>query len=152
MSADTYSKEEVIGFLNQNDVVVPLLIPFDTEPQASSYGLRWTPYLLLLEPDGRVCQRAYGFQSPSELIPWVMLGAAKGMFSAADWEKARGVFERVYEKHPQSSSAPEAIYLAAVCRYRLSGERSHLKAGHQRISELYPASVWAERTLPYSKF
>lgn len=151
MSADTYSQDAMIEFLNRNELVVPLRAPFDLEPQATRYGLRWTPYMLVLEPDGTLRQRAYGYQSPAELIPWIMLGAAKGLFVAGDWPAAQAVFEAVYRGHPRCASAPEAMYLGAVSRYRQNRDVAELKGAHLAIKEAYPDSVYTERTSPYLK-
>jgi hypothetical protein len=151
MSAVTYSQPQVIEFFNQNPETVPLMIPFDTEPQAETYGLRWTPYLLVMDAEGKVHQRAIGFQQPGDLEPWVLMGQGKVEFNRRNWDAALASFGQVVDRYPQSFSAPECMYYKAVCLYRKTEEPAHLKEGHQRITEAFPDSVWAMRTLPYRK-
>lgn len=151
MSAVTYSNQTVKDFLDQSEEVVALKAPWDTQPQAGRYFLSWTPYLLVLDPEGNVHQRAIGFHGPGELIPWVLLGAGRADFFRERWKEALTALDKLITLHGRSNAAPQARYMRAVCRYRLGQDRQVLKAMHQEIIDNHPGSIWVERTLPYLK-
>jgi hypothetical protein len=151
MDADTYPNEEVAGFLNRSEMVVPLQMLFDQEPWAGRFQVRWTPRLLVLDGEERVQQQALGFQSPGQLVPWLTLGAAKSFFSAAVYGAAEGILQRVIDGYPGSMAAPEAVYLRAVARFRQDHDSAHLKSAHLTMVKDYADSIWVERTSPYNK-
>lgn len=151
MSAVTYSNPAVKEFINNSDVLVPLMLDHDSEPHAGRFHLRWTPYLLVLNRESYVVQSAVGWLSSAELPAWLLMGAGKLAFDARDWPAARQKLEAVAIDYPQSYAAPQAMYLAAVAAYRDTEDPSHLKQAHERIKESRPGSLWEMRTWPYTK-
>lgn len=151
MDADTYPKEEVAGFLNRSELVVPLRLSHEEEPFASRFQVRWTPRLMVLDAQERLQQQSIGFQSPGQLVPWLMLGAAKARFSAGMWEAAESMLQQVVLDYPGSLAAPEAVYFHAVSRFRQDHDPAHLKSAHLKLAKDYADSIWVERTLPYNK-
>jgi len=151
MDADTYPHEAVVDFFNRSDVVIPLRIRHDLEPYAERFQVRWTPCLLILDPGQRAQQREIGYQSPDELIPWALLGAGKAEFSSGGWDATEKILQRVVVDHPASFSAPEAVYLHAVARYKQDHDPANLKTAHLKLVNDYGDSIWVERTRPYSK-
>lgn len=151
MDAVTYPNPAVEDFINRNDHLVPLMLGHDSEPQAGRYHLRWTPYLLVLDTEGYVVQRAVGWQSPAELPAWLALGAGKLSFDAADWPAARQRLESALVAYPHSHAAAETMYLGAVAAFHVTEDPSHLKQVHEDIKDRYPRSLWEMRTWPYSK-
>ncbi len=75
---------------------------------------------------------------------------AKVHFAHGRWRDAKEGLARILAGHPHSFAAPEALYLGAVCDYRLTQNPAVLKeVAYQEMQQRYPASEWALRTQPY---
>ena len=109
MDAVTYPEKAVIEFVEKN--VIPLRIPFNEEPFASDFRIKWTPTLVTLDNEGEEHHRTVGFFDPGQLIPSLMLGIAKVAFDGDQFEAALEYLEKLIADYPKSDSAPEAIYL-----------------------------------------
>lgn len=151
MDADTYPHSAVADFLNQSGLVIPLRVRYDAEPQSGTYQVTWTPNLMVLDAEGKVQQHVIGFQSAAELVPWIMLGAAKARFHAHDWLGVRKILDQVITQNAGNSSAAEAMFYQAVASFRQDDDPSHLKAAHHKIAKAFPHSIWVQRTYPYTK-
>ncbi|MGB9629037.1 MAG: hypothetical protein ACPL6D_10275 [Thermodesulfobacteriota bacterium] len=147
MDAVTYPDEKVIDFIQKN--LIPLRIAFNAQPLASQFGLKWTPTLILLDPQGKEHQRTVGFLSPEELIPSLLLGIAKSHFDQERFGEALSVLEKIVSDHPKSGSAPEAIYLRGVCGYKHTHNPKPLKEAYEYLQTHYPSSEWTQRAYPY---
>ena len=147
MDAVTYPEEAVVEFIDQN--VIPLRIPFNKEPFASEFRIKWTPTLVTLDNEGGEHHRTVGFLDPSQFIPSLMLGIAKVAFDADLFEAALEYLENLISGYPNSDSAPEAIYLRGVSLYKSTEDPKPLKDAYEELGASYPDSEWTKRAYPY---
>lgn len=147
MDAVAYPDSAVIKFVREN--LVPLRIPADDPELGRRFKVKWTPTLLILDADGTEQYRTLGFYPPEELIPSLLLGMGKAFFNRPDRKAACGCFERIISEFPNSSMAPEAIYLNGVSKYIETHEVSNLIAIYDRLAADYPTSPWLMRADPY---
>jgi len=147
MDAVTYPNPAVIEFIQTH--MVPLQVAYDAQPLATEFNVKWTPTLVTLDPDGKEHHRTVGFLSPEELIPSLMLGMAKCDFDRERFAEAISGMEEVLAKYPKSDSAPEAIYLRGVSRYKSTHDAKHLKEAYETLQQEYPSSEWTKRSSPY---
>jgi outer membrane protein assembly factor BamD (BamD/ComL family) len=89
------------------------------------------------------------FLAPEELIPSLLLGIGKSYFETDQFDKALGTLEKLLGEYPESGSAPEAIYLRGVCRYKSTQNPEPLKAAYEQLTAEYPSSEWTKRAYPY---
>jgi hypothetical protein len=147
MDAVTYPNTGVIKFLYKN--VVALRVSASEQPLATDFNVKWTPTLLVLDAEGKEHHRIVGFLPPEELIPSLMLGIAKSGFDREQYGEALSALEKLVADYPKSDSAPEAIYLQGVCRYKSSKDPKPLKKAYEQLQAEYPLSEWTKRAYPY---
>ncbi len=147
MDAVTYPDEKVASFISEN--VIPLRVQFDAQPLASDFNIKWTPTLITLDADGREHHRTVGFLAPDELIPSLLLGIGKSCFENEQFDEALANFEKILTDYPKSDSAPEALYLRGVSRYKNTNDPKPLKEAYERLRDEYPSSEWTKRAYPY---
>ena len=147
MDAVTYPDAKVIGFISKN--LIPLRVQFDAQPLATDFNVKWTPTLVTLDSEGKEHHRTVGFLSPGELIPSLLLGIAKSYFEMDRFEEALQNIDKLLAEYPKSDSAPEAIYLLGVCRYKSTKDPKPLKAAYEQLQAEHPASEWTKRAYPY---
>ena len=147
MDAVTYPDERVTEFLQKN--MIPLRVAFDAQPLSTDFNIKWTPTLITLDSDGKEHHRTVGFLPPEELIPSLMLGIAKSYFDREKFIEALSTLDKLLKDHPKSDSAPEAIYLQGVCRYKNTREAKPLKEAYEQLQAHYSSSEWTKRAYPY---
>ena len=147
MDAVTYPDQKVINFINQH--FVPLRIPFDAEPYAKDFNVKWTPTIITLDTDGREHHRTMGFLLPKDFIPSLYLGIGKSSFDTENIDKALVYFDNLLTMFPKSDSAPEGTYLQGVSLYKSTDNPTPLKEAYEKLKLKYPASEWTKRAFPY---
>jgi len=147
MDAVTYPVDKVISFINEN--MIPLRVPFDTQPLSTDFNIKWTPSLITLDPDGKEHHRTVGFLAPQELIPSLLLGIGKSYFETDRFDEALASLDKLLGEYPKSDSTPEAVYLRGVCRYKSTHDPKPLKAAYEQLEAEHPASEWTKRAYPY---
>lgn len=147
MDAVTYPNPEVIHFINDN--LIPLRVPFDAQPTATDFHIKWTPTLITLGEDGIEHHRTVGFLAPEELIPRLLLGSGKYCFDNDQFTEALAFLEKIILSYPKSDSVQEAIYLAGVSRYKSTHDPKPLKDAYEKLHQGYPESEWTKRAYPY---
>lgn len=147
MDAVTYPHPDVSAFINGS--VVPLRLPFDHKPLAEQFQVKWTPTLVTLDADGKEHHRTVGFLPPEELIPSLLLGKAKVGFDLDNFESAIKTLENILKAHPKTNSAPEAIFLHGVSRYKSTHDAKPLKEAYEKLQTEYADSEWTQRAYPY---
>ncbi len=147
MDAVTYPNEKVGEFIVGN--FVPLRVAFDAQPLATDFNVKWTPTIVTLDASGQEHHRTVGFLSPEELIPSLLLGMAKVYFDQNQFESALSHLEKLLADYPKSDSAPEALYLRGVSRYKSSHSPKPLKDAYEELERAYPSSEWTKRAAPY---
>jgi tetratricopeptide (TPR) repeat protein len=147
MDAVTYPNPTVIEFIQK--YMVPVQVPYNSQPLATDFNIQWTPTLITLDSDGKEHHRTVGFLSPQELVPSQRLGMAKCHFDLERFDEAISIFEKLLAEYPKSDSAPEAIYLRGVSRYKRTHDAKPLKEAYVQLQRDYPASEWTKRASPY---
>jgi len=147
MDAVTYPNDRVIRFISEN--MIPLRVAFDAQPLSANFNIKWTPTLITLNHDGNEHHRTVGFLAPQELIPSLLLGMGKSYFETDQFDEAIGSLEKLLGEYPESGSAPEAIYLRGVCRYKSTQNPEPLKVAYEQLTAEYPSSEWTKRAYPY---
>jgi hypothetical protein len=147
MGAVTYPSANVIEFISQN--MVPIQVLFDAKPLATDFNVKWTPTIITLDAEGKEHHRTVGFLPPEDLIPSLMLGIAKCHFDRETFGEALSTLEKLLAGYPKSDSAPEAIYLQGVARYKSTHSPKPLKEAYEKLQTEYPTSEWTKRAYPY---
>lgn len=147
MEAVTYPDAHVVEFMLNN--VITLKVPFNAEPLASDFNIKWTPTFVTVDWNGMEHHRAVGFLPPEELIISVLLGMAKTYYDLDQFAAAIQALEKITEKYPKSAAAPEAIFFLGVSRFKHTGDPSYLKKAYEKLAAEYKESEWAKRALPY---
>ena len=147
MDAVTYPIESVVELINKD--VIPLRIPSDFEPLATVFTIKWTPTIIILDENGKEHARTVGFLAPEEFIPTITLCIAKCHYELDQFKEAIHCADEILGNHPNSTAAPEAVFLRGVLGYKSTHDVSSLKKAYERLAEEYPQSEWAKKALPY---
>jgi hypothetical protein len=147
LDAVTYPNKKVVEFLQSK--VVPLQLKSDAKPESTDYNVKWTPNMLVLDPEGKEHHRIIGFLPAVELIPAVLLGAGKAAFDGDRLDEAIQCFDQILNEYPYSSAAPEAVYFRGVSLYKSTHVVSHLADAYKKLQTHYHYSEWARRAYPY---
>ncbi|MDP9472607.1 MAG: tetratricopeptide repeat protein [Chloroflexota bacterium] len=102
----------------------------------------WTPTLILLSPEGGVFHEWSGYLPPSLYLAQLGIGLGKAAIKRNRFDEATGHFNDVVDRYPTSDADPEALYWAAVARYKGSGKSDDLMTGWQKLRSRFPESVW----------
>ena len=146
MDAVTYPEDKVVEFLGQN--VIPLRIPFN-DPLATEFNVKWTPTLVILDPQGKEHHRTVGFLDAEGLIASLLLGIGKTCFETEEFDYAIANLDKIIASYPKSGSAPEAIFLRGVAQFKSTHDPKPLKALYEKLVAEYPGSEWTGRAYPY---
>ena len=147
MGAVTYPDSRVAEFINGR--MVPIQMLYDAQPFASTYNVKWTPTMIVLDGEGKEHHRIVGFLPPDEFLPALLLGIGKTAFDADELDKAMADLDKIITAYPRSAAAPEAVYLRGVVRFKKSHQAEPLKEAFEQLKRDYPASEWAKRATPY---
>jgi len=147
MDAVTYPNDSVVEFIQKH--LIPLRVAFDAKPLSTNFNIKWTPTLIVLDENGKEHHRTVGFFPPEELIPSLLLGIAKSHFDLERFSEALSTLDKLLKDYPRSDSAPEAIYLQGVCRYKNTHDAKPLKEAYEWLLAKYPSSEWTKRAYPY---
>jgi len=147
MDAVTYPDKKVTEFIREN--LIPLRVPFDAKPLSTDFNVAWTPTLISLDADRKEHHRTVGFLAPEEVIPSLLLGLGKSWFDREQFDEALEYLEKVLSEYPKSDSAPEAMYLRGVARYKKTHDAKPLKEAYMELKDEYPSSEWTKRAYPY---
>ena len=147
MDTVTYPNPAVIEFIQKS--LIPVQVAFNAQPLATDFNIQWTPTLIMLDSKGKEHHRTIGFLSAQELIPSLMLGMAKCHFDLERFQEALSILEKLLAEFSNSDSAPEAIYLRGVSRYKSIHDPKPLKEAYERLEKEYPSSEWTKRASPY---
>ncbi len=147
MDTVTYPNPAVIEFIQKN--LIPLQVAYNAQPLAADFNIQWTPTLVTLDSRGKEHHRTVGFLGPQELIPSLMLGMAKCHFDLERFKETLSLLEKLLGEFAGSDSAPEAIYLRGVSRYKSMHDPKPLKEAYEELQKKFPASEWTKRAAPY---
>ena len=77
-------------------------------------NVHWTPTVLVLDETGVERHRIEGFVPTDDFLAQLKLGLAKSSLQRGAFDDAERRFRELVAEHPQSESAPEALYWAGV--------------------------------------
>jgi hypothetical protein len=142
LGAVTYPDMQVAALLNEHFVAVQVNIE-EVAELANEFQAIWTPNLNVLDRNQKRVYWVEGWLPPSEFI--AMLGVARGHYflRGKKYPEAAPLFKAVFEQHPRSQFAPEALYYRGVSRYLYSHEVDQLKEDWIMLQRFYPQSAWA---------
>jgi hypothetical protein len=131
---------------------VPVRVHIKEQPGMwHRFGVRWTPTVLVLGPDGKEVRRVEGYLPADELLGQLELALAFLAVARKDWTRAEQSFERVVERYPETDGAPEAQYWAGVAKYSGSHNAAALAETARRFGERYGDTGWAKRASIWRK-
>ena len=84
------------------------------------------PPVLVLDETGVERHRIEGFVPTDDFLAQLKLGLAKSSLQRGAFDDAERRFREVVVEHPQSESAPEALYWAGVSKYKGQNDASAL--------------------------
>lgn len=114
------------------------------------FGVRWTPTVLVLDPDGREVRRIEGFLPADELLGQLELALGYLAVNRKRWADAERHFEAAVRDWPDTDAGPEGQYWAGVARYSASHEGGELKQVARAFRERYADTSWAKRASVWS--
>ena len=106
----------------------------------------WTPSVLILDSKGVERHRIEGYLPTDEFRAQLEMALARVAFMNKDWANAEQRYGAIVEQHPNSKSAPEALYWKGVSRYKATNDHTVLGEMPGQFKEKYPDSVWALKT------
>lgn len=109
-------------------------------------GVQWTPTVLILDSAGVERHRIEGFLPADDFLAQVSLGLAKVSFSRNDFADAERRYRDIVEKHPDTETAPEALYWAGVSKYKNTNDPAALRDTARAFGERYQESSWAKKS------
>ena len=143
-----YPDERVVRFVTAEFVPIRVHVrdPDDLYARMSErLNVHWTPTVLILDADGVERHRIEGFLPTDDFLASLKLGLGRAAFQRGAFEEAERWFREVVEQHPQSESAPEALYWTGVARYKAKGDASALTDTANAFKTRYTDSVWAKK-------
>jgi hypothetical protein len=110
------------------------------------YGAQWTPTILIVDESGTERHRIEGFLPADDILAQLELGWAHAAFAANKFDEAEKRFRAVVDNHPDSDSAPEALYWTGVSRYKRTNDASALADTARGFRDRYQDSSWAKKS------
>ncbi len=130
-----------------NEYFVPVQINVDEHQDLTArFRVVWTPNINILDPEGNVFYHVEGWLPPSDYSAMLVVAHAHYFLHHKDFQKARDLFQTVWDKYPKSEFAPEALYYLGVSRYMESHKGNELVAGWRVLQRYRPESTWAIRS------
>jgi TolA-binding protein len=114
------------------------------------YAVKWTPTIIILDPDGDEHHRFVGYLPPDDFIAQIMLGKGKVEFDQDRFEQSISCFSNILTSYPNADAAPEAAYYLGVAKYKASHDPKELKLGLQALQRDYPNSEWTKKAQVYA--
>jgi len=108
-------------------------------------NVHWTPTVLVLDETGVERHRIEGFVPTDDFLAQLKLGLAKSSMQRGAFDDAERRFRELVVEHPQSESAPEALYWAGVSKYKGQNDASALTQTALAFTTQYADSVWAKK-------
>lgn len=144
MDAVTYSDDRVVSFLG--DYFVSLKVNTkENKELLCSYGIDWSPIILILDHKGQEHYRIAGYLPPEEYLAQLTLGRGKAALNVQSYQEAINRFSKLVCYHPDSDAAPEAYYWMGVAKYKKDGSPEGLKSDWKYLAEKYHQNIWAKK-------
>jgi hypothetical protein len=139
-----YPNPQVAEFIESH--FIPVGFHIKTHPAMwHRFGIRWTPTVLVLSPDGEEQRRIEGYLPADELLGQLVLGLGYWGVHRKDWKAAEREFSTAAEAFPNTDAGPEGLYWAGVARYSASHDGEELKKLGKQFKTRYTDTSWAKR-------
>lgn len=148
LAAVTYPNPDVCAMVEGN--FVPVQFEVSNQEMVNRFGVKWTPTLIVLDPDEREHHRFTGYLPPEDFIAQIMLGRGKAEFDLDHFDQAIQCFHEIASRYPKADAAPEAEYYLGVAKYKASHDPKELKKGLESLQRDYPNSEWAKKAQVYA--
>jgi hypothetical protein len=130
-----------------NESFVPLRVHVKENPKAwHRFGVRWTPTVMVANPDGTEVRRFEGFLPEEDLLGQLELGLGYLAANRKDWATAERWFHAA-SKREKTDAGPEGLYWEGVAQYSASHDHTLLPKLRERVTAKYPSSSWAKRSV-----
>lgn len=144
MDTVTYPDEKVAAAITER--FVPVKVNIIEKPEmAQCYRVNWTPTVVVTDPEGVEHYRFFGFMPASDFLAKIALAEGYANFNNGRHDRAAKLFEGVSSGFAETDSAPEAMYMCGVAKYKSGGGRDALIAEWRKLSDKYPKSEWARK-------
>lgn len=110
------------------------------------FGVRWTPTVLILSPDGQEVRRIEGFLPEDDLLGQLELALGYLASNGKQWKDAEHWFDEA-AKREKTDAGAEGMYWRGVARYSASHDPKVLGALRKELEGRYPDSSWARRSV-----
>jgi hypothetical protein len=145
MDTVTYPETRVAEFIEHH--FLPVRLKVKQEPElVKDYLVSWTPNAVIADADGKVHYRIEGYLAPDDFLAELSLGIGKHWLNQKQFAEAKGRFEEVAQRHPNTSAAAQALYWLGVASYKEAHDLAQLRSHWQRLAKEYPHSEWTRRT------
>jgi len=141
-----YPAPEVSAFIRANFLTARVHIK-ENPTMWHRFGIRWTPTVIVLAPDGNELRRIEGFLPADELLGQLRLALGYEAVNEKRWKDAEGWFEQAARPGATTDAAPEALYWAGVSRYSASHDPAELRKLKQQFAQRFQNTAWAKRTV-----
>ena len=145
-----YPSPEVTELVSEH--FIPVRIHIKEQPTMwKRFGVRWTPTVLILDPEGREVHRIEGYLPTDNFLAQLELGLGFVYVAEKKWQEAANEFAQVVRDHPDTDAAPEAMYWEGVSKYSGSHDASALAALTKQFATRYSDTSWAKRASIWKK-
>lgn len=148
LAAVTYPNPNVCATVE--DSFVPLQFEISNQEMVNRFSVKWTPTLIILDPDEHEHHRFTGYLPPEDFIAEIMLGTGKAEFDLDHFDQAIQCFQEIPSRYPKADAAPEAEYYLGVAKYKATHDPKELKKGLESLQRDYPNSEWAKKAQVYA--
>lgn len=144
MDTVTYLDQQVQNYIGEHFATVKFNL---AEPETITEAVRefrpfWTPTLIFLDHHRIEVRRILGFRSPAEFLPELTMARANAAMIHGKYAEAFTLYESVFEEHPDSAVAPEALYFSGAAALRRDDNPDGLIAQWRQLKQRYPDSIW----------
>jgi thioredoxin-related protein len=152
MNTGPYSNEKVQKFIMENFIPLKSQCFWDKPTELmQKFEIKWTPTLIVHDPEGKEHHRMVGYLPPEDLIAQLILAKGKIYFNTDRFPEAIAQFQTVVDQHPNAGAAPEAIFSLGVAEYKRTHDDKFLRQIYDQLTAKYPQSEWARRAEAYSE-
>lgn len=145
MGAVTYPDPRVQEEINKH--FVPVQFNVVEQPDVMDrFNTPWTPTLIIQDAEGREYRRSQGYLDAARFIAEVALARLVSAIDRRDYQEAVARIDEVIDRtQGDPAREPEALYWAAVARYKASDDPSRLVEGWNTLLDRFPDSEWARK-------
>jgi thioredoxin-like negative regulator of GroEL len=138
-----YPTPEVTALIEER--FIPVRIHIKDQPGMwHRFGIRWTPTVMVLSPEGTEVRRIEGYLPADELLGQLRLALGFVAANKKDWATAERSFAEAAEA-VGTDAGPEGQYWRGVARYSQSHDPKQLAETRRSFAERYQDTSWAKR-------